>query len=137
VQVDSVKALVRQYIQRVWNDGDAAALEQLTTADFVYQLGGQPPRDAPGMREFLGSVRAAFPDWRVEIDDLVADETTAAVRWHGRVTHRGAFHGLPPTGRSASVSGINVYRVSGGKIAAEWEQMDSLGLLQQLGALRA
>jgi steroid delta-isomerase-like uncharacterized protein len=137
MSVDEVKALVRQYTQRVWNEGDATALAELTTKDFVYRLGGQPPRDAAGMRQFLENVRTAFPDWHVEIDDLVADDTMAATRWHGQATHQGTFQGLPPTGRRANVSGINVYRVVGGKIAAEWEQMDSLGLLQQLGALPA
>jgi steroid delta-isomerase-like uncharacterized protein len=136
-EVEEVKDLVRRYIQRVWNEGDATALDELATHDFRYHLGGQAPRDAAGMRQFLEGVRTAFPDWRVEIDDLVADETSAAARWHGRVTHRGVFQGLPPTGRTANVSGINVYRLVGGKIAAEWEQMDSLGLLQQLGVLKA
>jgi steroid delta-isomerase-like uncharacterized protein len=87
------------------------------------------------MLEFLKAVHAAFPDWRVRIEDMVVDGATAAVRWTGEVTHEGPFHGIPATGKRISVSGINLYRTQDGRIAQEWEQMDSLGMLAQLGAL--
>jgi len=134
--IDDVKQLVREYVERVWNGGDEAALERLTRTDFTYQLGGQPPRDRAALASFIRETHAAFPDWRVEIADLVAEENIAAVRWHGRVTHSGPFRGIPPTGRTIPVSGINVYRIASGLIAAEWEQTDSLGMVQQLGMLR-
>lgn len=126
--------LVRKYIEAVWNRGDAIALEQLTTADFEYVLGGNPSRDRSTMRAFIEQVRTAFPDWQVTIRDAASDGETVAVRWEGLVTHAGPFYGIPPTGRQVAVSGINMYRVSGDRISREWEQMDSLGLLRQLGA---
>ncbi len=129
------KTLVRQYVESVWNRGDLAAFEELATPDFSYQLGGQPARDRAGMRQFIAMVRAAFPDWWVEIADIVAEGEMVAIRWQGQVTHEGNFYGIPPTGKRVTASGINIYRIAGGKIAAEWEQMDSLGLLQQLGVL--
>jgi steroid delta-isomerase-like uncharacterized protein len=131
------RALISDYIDRVWNRGDQPALEDLTTASFRYHLGGQPPRDRGGMGEFLQAMRSAFPDWRVEVVEMVVDGDRVAVRWTGRVTHEGSFHGIPPTGRRIIVSGINMYRVENGKIAEEWEQTDSLGMLQQLGVLPA
>ena len=130
-----VKVLVRRYVEGVWNRADAAALANLTTPGFRYYLGGHPGRDRDAMRQFLSMTHAAFPDWRVEITDIVAQDDTVAVRWKGDVTHQGAFHGIPPTGRRITVTGINMYRIAGGKIDAEWEQTDSLGMLQQLGVL--
>ncbi len=132
---EELKGLVRRYIEAVWNQANGQSLDEFVTADYTYCLGGQPPRDKAAMREFLTAVRVAFPDWRVEIDNIVADSDTAAVRWTGSVTHRGPFHGIPATGKQVSVCGINVYTAEGGRISQEWEQMDSLGLLQQLGAL--
>ncbi len=129
------KTLVSTYIENVWNRADAQALDDLTTATFTYCLGGQPPRDRAAMLAFLQAVHVAFPDWRVQIEDLVADGNTAAVRWMGEVTHQGPFHGILPTGKRISVVGINLYRIENGKIAQEWEQMDSLGMLAQLGVL--
>lgn len=126
---------VQDYIERIWNEGDTAALEELTTADFGYRLGGQPPRDRAGMAEFIARTHAAFPDWRVCIESLIAEGDEVAVRWSGEVTHGGPFHGLPATGRRISVSGINFYRIENGRIAAEFEETDSLGILGQLGLL--
>jgi steroid delta-isomerase-like uncharacterized protein len=129
------KDLVATYIEEVWNCGDLEALANLTTADFVYHLGGQPPRDRAGMKQFLGATRAAFPDWRVEIESIVSEGSVVAARWRGEVTHLGPFHGAPATGRKISVTGINFYRLEGGKVAQEWEETDSLGMLGQLGML--
>ncbi len=137
MKTDDARSVVRRYVDRVWNGGDVVALEELTVPDFTYALGGQPPRDRTGMVQFLRETRAAFPDWRVEIDDLIVEGDLAAVRWHGKVTHAGPFRGISATGRVIDVSGINVYRVSNGRIAAEWEQTDSLGMLVQLGVGRA
>ncbi len=130
---EDARSVVRRYIDQVWNGGDVVALEELTVPDFTYSLAGQPPKDRTSMVGFLRETRTAFPDWRVEIDDLIVEGGLAAVRWHGKVTHRGPFRGIPATGRVIDVSGINVYRVSDGRIAAEWEQTDSLGMLMQLG----
>jgi len=132
---DDAKGLVSQYIEEVWNNADLAALEDLTGPAYTYHLGGQPPRDKAAMKEFLQAVHVAFPDWRVQIQDIVAESNTVAVRWSGRVTHEGMFHGIPPTAKRISVCGINLYRIEDGKISQEWEQMDSLAMLQQMGML--
>jgi len=129
------KDLVATYIEEVWNCGNLAALSDLTAPGFTYHLGGQPPRDLAGMEQFLAGTREAFPDWRVTVENIVGDESLVAVRWSGEVTHLGLFHGAPATGKKVSVSGINLYRIEGGKVAQEWEQMDSLGMLGQLGLL--
>jgi steroid delta-isomerase-like uncharacterized protein len=126
---------VRRYIEEVWNRGSLAAFDEMTTADYSYELNGQPPLGRAGMRSFITLMRAAFPDWRVEIVDAITQGGAVAVRWRGHATHQGAFRGIPPTGRQISVTGINMYRVMDGRIAAEWEQTDSLGMLQQLGVL--
>lgn len=130
-----IRQLVRRYIEEVWNRGDLAALEALTLPGFMYHLGGQPARDRDALAQFIRGTHVAFPAWRVEILDLIVEGNRAAVRWAGQVTHGGPFRGIPPTGRRIAVSGINVYEVSEGRIAAEWEQTDSLGMLQQMGVL--
>jgi steroid delta-isomerase-like uncharacterized protein len=124
-----------EYIDRVWNQGDVAALNDLTDPGFTYHLGEQAPRSRDGMRQFLSGTRSAFPDWRVEVADIIAEGGLVAVRWLGTVTHEGPFHGIAPTGRRIRVSGMNLYRIVEGKVAQEWEQTDSLSMLQQLGAL--
>lgn len=132
---DAATTLVSTYIEDVWNRAHAQAFNRLTAVSFTYCLGGQPPRDRAATLAFVQGVHAAFPDWRVRIEDIVAAGDTAAVRWSGQVTHEGPFHGIPATGRRITVSGINFYRIENGRIAQEWEQMDSVGMLAQLGVL--
>jgi hypothetical protein len=91
-----VKKIVSRYIKEVWNRADLAALHALTGPTYTYHLGSQPPRDKDGMQQFLQAVHVAFPDWRVQIQDIVVEGTTVAVRWDGTVTHAGVFHGIPP-----------------------------------------
>lgn len=129
------KKLVRTYIEAVWNRGDPQALANLTTDDFAYRLSGQAPRNREEMKQFLAATRTAFPDWRVKIDSIISEGPIVATRWRGEVTHLGPFHDVPATGRKISVSGMNFYRLEGGKVACEWEETDSLGLLRQLGVL--
>jgi steroid delta-isomerase-like uncharacterized protein len=131
------EALVRRYIEEVWNRGNLVSLEALTTSTFAYNLGGQPPRDRQALGAFIAATHQAFPDWKVEIDTAIVQGDDVAVRWHARPTHLGPFRGLAPTGRTVTVSGINIYAIDGDRISHEWEQTDSLGLLQQLGALPA
>lgn len=125
--------LVLEYIESVWNQGDEHALESLTAPGFTYYLGGQPGRDRTEMAAFLDQIRRAFPDWRVTATAVVAAGDQVAVRWTGTVTHGGEFRGIPATGNRIDVSGINMYRVEDGRIVAEWEQMDSVGMLRQMG----
>jgi steroid delta-isomerase-like uncharacterized protein len=137
MSTNKARDLVSRYIEMVWNRGDLAAFKSLTTESFTYQIGGQSERNRLGMQQFIGMIRTAFPDWRVDIVEMITENDKVAVRWQGQVTHQGPFYRLPPTGRQIKVSGINIYRLVDGKVDAEWEQTDSLGMLQQLGALPA
>ncbi len=135
MSAERAQQLVHDYIERVWNRGDTAAMREMTTPDFRYHLGGQPALDYEQFARFIELTRVAFPDWRVEIEDTIATAEAVAVRWNGHVTHKGPFRGIEPTGQTVAVSGINTYTIREDKIAVEWEQTDSLGMLQQLGVL--
>jgi len=129
------KEIISRYIETVWNNTDVSALDDLTAETFTYHIGGQPARNKAQMKSFLQTVHTAFPDWRVHIRTIIAEGNTVAIRWEGTVTHLGEFQGIPPTGKRVSVSGINMYWIEDGKIAREWEQMDTLGMLLQLGVI--
>jgi steroid delta-isomerase-like uncharacterized protein len=135
VPQNNARSLVLRHIESVWNHGDWSALQELTTPEFRYYFGSQPGRDRYDLEQFVTTVRQAFPDWRVQVEEIFAEGGLVAVRWRGEVTHLGAFQGIPPTGRRIIVRGINLYRVDAGKVAEEWEQTDSLSILRQLGAL--
>jgi predicted ester cyclase len=78
--------------------------------------------------------RAAFPDVRITVDDVIAADDKVVLRWHSEGTHRGELEGLAPTGARASVTGIGIDRWKDGKIVEAWTEWDNLGLARQLGA---
>jgi len=72
---------------------------------------------------------------RKPVEDLLAVGDKVVIRWTIRGTHQGPFLGIAPTGKSAIWSGLNIFRLAGGKIVEEWGVADIAGLLHQLGAL--
>jgi len=100
----------------------------------------------PGSHQSTGSTRSdnshppfsrPFPDLTTTIEDLMAEGDKVAVRQTWRGTHTSNFLGIPPTGKQVTFTSIEVYRVSGGKLAEEWVELDMHGLLQQLGTSAA
>jgi steroid delta-isomerase-like uncharacterized protein len=78
-------------------------------------------------------LRAAFPDLRVEINDLIAEGDKVVARNTVTGTHRGEFMGIPPTGRRVAYDEIFVVRFADGRIAETWGVVDLASLMRQLG----
>lgn len=129
------KAVVRRWIEEVWNRGNLAVLDQLVDADFVSHDAGTPQTGAgpAGARKLVNLYRTAFPDLQVAIEDMVAEDGKVVVRWTSSGTYKHTFGGLPGTGKKMSLSGISIYRIKDGKIAELWSQWDYQALVQQLG----
>ena len=87
--------------------------------------------------ELLGMFDAAFPHHRVRVDQVIADGDYVAVLHTHLATHAGPFMGLPPTGRSIEVNGVELFRFADGKIAEFWRKDDDVSMLMQLGILPA
>lgn len=127
-------------IGRRWTDAIAKhnldLLDEFVSENLIHHAGifvDELGRDV--LKADLQALLNAFPDGRFTVDVVVADDDGAAVRWTGRGTNTGELQGLPPTGKAVVFTGINVYRIVCGQIVEGWSEPDSLGLLQQLGAL--
>ena len=135
--VEANKQLVRRYAEAIWNDGDLDLLAEFVPADYV--LPGGMPDGMDGiqaLRSEITRVRRAFPDGRVEIEEIVAEGDRVVWRWRMDGTHEGPYLGVAPTGRRVTMTGIALYRIAGGKIVERFGEADTIGLLDQLGALR-
>lgn len=129
------KALVRRYLEQTINEGNVAAIDEFTSADYVGHMTGVPRFDRQTHKQLLLSFRAAFPDQQVTIEDLIAEGDKVVNRATYTGTHRGDFQGIPATGKRFTISGVNISRVADGKIVEDWTVLDMLGMLQQLGAI--
>ena len=128
------KALDRRFAEEVWNRGNLAVVDELMSADFD---GHDPtmPAGREGFKQFVLMYRSAFPDIHITIEDQIAEGDKVVSRWTARGTHQGELMGIPPTGKQATVTGINIERFANGKFIEEWSNFDALGLLQQLGVV--
>ena len=139
MSVEQNKELVRQMVEQMFNRGNLSRAEEFLAPDFVEHEelppGIPPGRD--GVKQLTATLRSAFPDLQATIDDIVAEGDKVVIRqtWSG--THKGAFMGVPPTGRRVSIGVIDIIRVDGGKFVEHWGQMDSMSMMQQLGAIPA
>jgi predicted ester cyclase len=94
-------------------------------------------RGPEGIRQFITVFRTAFPDLRITVDDTVAAGEKVAYRGTARGTHRGDLMGIAPTGKPIEVTYSVLARVAGGQFQEDWLDFDTLGMLQQVGAVPA
>ena len=86
-------------------------------------------------KEFHKALRAACPDVRIELEDVVQEGDMAFARWTATMTHSGEGLGMAPTGRALKLSGMSALRVHDGKLAEGWNNWDQMGMARQLGVL--
>lgn len=115
---------------------DIEACTRVMTDDFIINL-AEVPYQKHGLDAWRGHARiliAAFPDVRIDVEDIFAAGDKVAVRVQISGTHRGEFLGNQPTGKAVSYKSHEVYRFADGKIAEEWICSDMMTLLTQVGA---
>ena len=135
MSTEANKDIIRRWVE-VWNSKNVAAVADLVTADYVRHDPNLPEiRGIPAEQQLVSMFLRAFPDLHFTIDDMLAEGDKVMLRVTGRGTHQGELLGVPPTDQHVTFSAMLVYRLAGGKIAEQWALMDTLGLLQQLGAL--
>src|SRR5713226_1772994 len=88
-----------------------------------------------GLRDHYTSLLKAFPDMRIEINDIIADGDKVVHRFTFSGTHKGDFLGIPATGKTVSAPGVHIYLFSGGKAAEAWSVFDTFRFLSQMGAV--
>ena len=129
-------ATLRRFYDLLSN-GDIEGFGALLADDFVEHEetpGLAPTKD--GVLEFFRMYRAAFPDLRMDPEDVLAsgDKVVARVRATG--THQGEFMGMPPTGKNIDVQLIDILRFGDdGRALEHWGVFDQMTMMQQLGVV--
>jgi steroid delta-isomerase-like uncharacterized protein len=129
------KALVRRFTEEVWNKGNLDVVTEIFAEDYVRHdlRPGNPLPGPEGQKRIAADFRAAFPDLHTTIDLVVAEANMVMVRWTTEGTHTVQWGNVPPTGKRASFSGVNIFRIENGRVVELWNHRDDLGLMQQLG----
>jgi steroid delta-isomerase-like uncharacterized protein len=132
--IEQNKAIICEFIDRLFTKGDLGAVDDLLAEDFVNH---DPPFGAPadreGMRGAAAMFRAAFPDWHSDLGLLIGEGDLVVEQFTASGTQRGEIMGVPASGRTVTLPGIQIFRVRDGRIVERWGRLDDLGLLSQLG----
>jgi steroid delta-isomerase-like uncharacterized protein len=137
-QQERNKQVVRRFVEEFQTRGDDAALRELVASDLV-DHSSLPGLAAgrEGVGQLFGMFREAFPDFRAEILDQLADGDKVITRKAFLGTHRGPFMGIPATGNSVRFELIDIVRIHEGRIVEHWNVVDQMSLMRQLGAIPA
>ena len=133
MKTEQSKGPVTRFYTEVLNGGNIELLGDIAAEDYVEHdpLPGQR-EGLVGLKDRVEMLRGAF-DPRFSIEDTICEGDRVVVRWTNHGTHVAEFMGIPATGRSFVIAGIDVHRMRDGKIAEHWHVVDMLGMLQQLG----
>lgn len=143
MSVESNKAVVRRAYEEGMNTRSMGVVEECFTPDYVAHFPGVAPiRGRDALEALLAAFFEAFPDIVFRVDDLIGEGDRVVARWSADATHSGVFRGFPPrtrgvepTGRKVNFSATDIYRMVDGKIAEEWNTLEQLDVLHQLGVL--
>jgi predicted ester cyclase len=129
----------RRLLEQTFNDGKLELIDQLVASDAINHDPATPAemralRGPDVFKRTVSMYRAAFPDVRITVDDVIAAGDKVVLRWHSEGTHRGPLAGLAPTGVHGTVTGISIDRWKDGKVVETWAEWDNLGLARQIGA---
>lgn len=133
---DPHSAVLDRFNDEVLQQGRVEVIDELMTDDFTDHT--PPPGysgDREGLKQFVSGLHAGLADPQVTVHDRIAAGDHVTERWTMTATHVGEWMGVPATGATISLTGIDIYRFEGGQVADVWCEVDLFGLLGQLGAI--
>jgi steroid delta-isomerase-like uncharacterized protein len=135
---EEIRTFTRRFFE-AWNNGKEAAMaaiDESNAGDVVFHLGiGRDVHGLKELREVMSELFSAVPDLHLTIDDMMVEGDKVAIRYTLTGTFKGEFAGIPPTNRKATIWLLEIDHVVNGKFVEGWVRFDTLGFMQQLGAI--
>ncbi len=136
MSVEENKALIQQVVEEASNKGNLSVIDEILSPDYVnHSLPPGVPNDREGYKQMVKMNHTAFSDFHITIEDVIAEGDKVVLRFNWSGTHKEEFQGISSTGKHIIVNAITIYRIEGGKVVEQWAQMDSMGMMQQLGVV--
>ena len=128
------KALIRRFYDEVTNGRNLAILDELLAPNFEgFKVeGAGHGQNREEFKQMMTMVLNAFPDHHQTIHDWIAENDKVVTRWTVQGTQQGEYIGIPPTSKQVKITGIDIFRISDGKIMEIWAEVDMLGMMEQL-----
>lgn len=136
MSVEANKQLIRRFYEEVWNKGNVDFAYEVFADDYVRHdlRPGNPPAGPAGQKQVAADFRAAFPDLKHQTDLIFGEGEFVVARWTMQGTNTEPWGGVPATHKSVKFSGVNIFRLTNGKVVEIWNHRDDLGMREQLDA---
>ena len=128
------RELIRS-IEDAVNTRDSDAIADIYADEFVFHREMDDLHGLDEFNDYLHGLYEAFPDISISIEEVIAEDDRAAVRYTGTGTHENAYKGVEPTDKEVRISGMRMVRIEDGKIVEAWGQTSNLSLLAQMGVV--
>lgn len=132
--LEANKALLRRYKVGILNERNVDALDEVAAPDYLDHAAfpGQDP-GLTGLKQRISVLwQALDPTWTIH--DIVAEDDKVVLRWSLAGSHTGEVLGVPASGKSIVINGIDMYRVRDGKMVEHWNVVDAFGFYQDIGS---
>ena len=126
-----------RFIEEVWEKRNFCYIDKAVSDRFIGYLPNDWVLGPEGIKDFTFSLIEAFPDWQINIKEILTDNDKVVARWVAKGTHLGTFKGVAATGRSVIMQGIFMDRYENGTLMESWPHFDVLSLMQQIGGVPA
>jgi len=129
------KAIVRRFVDEIFVQGRKDTVDELLDDRFVAHTWPSTGHPKDDLKSAIDRTSSGLADPAFTIDALIAEGDQVAARLTTGATQVGPFMGLPPSNKRYSIEEIHWFRLRDGKVVEHWHQMDTMGLMKQLGAM--
>ena len=135
MSLEENKAIARRYPEEVYNKKDIDVLDEIIDKNIINHWWKPEINDPQIIKEYISKNLVAFPDVKFTVEDQIAEGDKVVTRVSFTATHKGEFRDIAPTGKKVKVTGVIIFKITNGKIAETWAEMDALSWMQQLGVI--
>ncbi len=135
MSLEENKAIARRYPEEVYNKKDIDVLDEIIDENIINHWWKPEINGLQIIKEYISKNLVAFPDVKFTVEDQIAEGDKVVTRVSFTATHKGEFRGIAPTGKKVKVTGVIIFKITNGKIAETWAEMDALSWMQQLGVI--
>jgi steroid delta-isomerase-like uncharacterized protein len=133
--IEANKKTARQFFEYFAN-GETKQIENLWGNGYKFHFPGTPqPLSKKESLQLIEGYIAGFPDINFSIEYQISEGDVVVTRFTGSGTHTGIFQGIPATNKKVKITGFATHKIVNGKIEEEWAEFDTLGMMQQIGAV--
>lgn len=130
--LEANKGIALRFIEGVFINQDAKAVDELAADDFTAHTFGDLPPGREPLKEAMRRAGEGVSEPKFEIKDVIAEKDRVVVRLTTRARHTGKFMGVEPSGNEYSIDEIHIFRIEDDKVLEHWHEFDKQRLMQQL-----